>query len=112
MRYKESRYNHQGTLGDKVFLYNLVTSSVALLGTGEYEQISKGEFSSSEVMEMAAENGFVVPYDEDELEKVLAIQRMNNFSTRFAGFQILPTTACNARCFYCYEHSYKPEHMN
>lgn len=112
MRYKESRYNHQGTLDDKVFLYNLVTSSVALLGTREYEQISKGEFTSSEVMEMAIENGFVVPYDEDELEKVLAIQRMNNFSTRFAGFQILPTTACNARCFYCYEHSYKPEHMS
>ena len=112
MRYKESRYNHRGALDDKVFLYNLVTSSVALLGTGEYEQISKGEFSSPEVMEMAVENGFVVPYGEDELEKVLAIQRMNNFSTRFAGFQILPTTACNARCFYCYEHSYKPEHMN
>lgn len=69
MRYKESRYNHRGALDDKVFLYNLVTSSVALLGTGEYEQILKGEFSSPEVMEMAVENGFVVPYGEDELEK-------------------------------------------
>ena len=108
MGYKESRYNHSGIVGDQVFLYNLVTSSVAVIGIPEYEQVRSCEFSDSELMRAAVENGFVVPADEDEIEKVLAIQRMNNYSTRFAGFQILPTTACNARCFYCYEQSYKP----
>lgn len=108
MNYKESRYNHSGTVGDQVFLYNLVTSSVAVIGVPEYGQVKSCEFTDLNLMRAAIENGFIVPSDEDEIEKVLAIQRMNNFSTRFAGFQILPTTACNARCFYCYEQSYKP----
>mgnify|MGYP003240265525 FL=1 len=108
MDYKESRYNHSGMVGDQVFLYNLVTSSVAVIGKSEYAQVKDCVFSDSDLMRTSVENGFIVPADEDEVEKVLAIQRMNNYSTRFAGFQILPTTACNARCFYCYEQSYKP----
>lgn len=92
---------------DQVFLYNLVTSAVAVIERSEYKQIKSCEFVDPDLLRMAMENGFVVPAEEDEIEKVLAIQRMNNYSTRFAGFQILPTTACNARCFYCYEQSYK-----
>lgn len=111
MSYTESRYNHFGPIGDKVFLWNLVTSSVAILDPKGYEQIKTCSFDNAELMQSALANGFVVPSTENEVEKVLAIQRMNNYSTRFAGFQILPTTACNARCFYCYEHSYKTEHM-
>ena len=111
MSYKESRYNHFGMVGDKVFLYNLVTSSVAVIEEPEYEQIKSCEFADSNLMQDAVGNGFIVPAEEDEIEKVLAVQRMNNYTTRFAGFQILPTTACNARCFYCYEQSYKPTCM-
>lgn len=36
---------------------------------------------------------------------------MNNYSSRFAGFQILPTTACNARCWYCYEEGFAKQSM-
>lgn len=110
--FKQSRYNHHGDIGGGVFLYNLATSAVAVVNHDEFEQIESAEFSSSEVQQMAVENGFVVPKDENEIEKILAVERVNNYSTRFAGFQVLPTTACNARCFYCYEQGYKPVTMN
>ncbi|WP_304425550.1 radical SAM/SPASM domain-containing protein [uncultured Adlercreutzia sp.] len=88
-------------------MYNLATSAVAEVDEEVFAQIQNPESASESVLEVALENGFLVPIEENEVEKVLAVQRMNNYSTRFAGFQILPTTACNARCWYCYEENFE-----
>lgn len=107
-----SKYNHWGKVGtDKNILFNLVTSSVALFRDGELGQILQADFIDGQLADQALQNGFVVPSEENEVEKVLAVERMNNYSTRFAGFQILPTTDCNARCWYCYERSFEKKTM-
>lgn len=105
---RASRYNHARMISDGRFLlFNLATSAIALLDTEELSEIETASFGDAQRAATALDNGFIVPAEENELEKVLAIQRMNNYSTRFAGFQILPTTSCNARCFYCYEQGYQ-----
>ena len=110
--YKTSRYNHWGSVGDNSYLvYNLLTSSVALLSEVEFREIISLQFSNEDIFNMALKEGFIVPSEEDEVEKVLLLQRMNNYSSRFAGFQILPTTNCNANCWYCYEHDFLKKRM-
>lgn len=110
MQVRPSRYNHYGKVGEnRNILFNLVTSSVALFTDSELKQIIEADFQSDDLALIALQNGFVLPFMENEVEKVLSIERMNNYSTRFAGFQILPTTACNARCWYCYEEDFVKE---
>jgi|GEM_PF-331682 len=111
--YKPSIYNHYKAIEHDTYLvYNLVTSSVALLTENEKTQVEHPERADAIFLESALENGFAVPVDENEVAKVLTIQRMNNYSSRFAGFQILPTTACNASCRYCYEKGLEKETMS
>lgn len=109
---KPSKYNHFGKVGEgENILFNLATSTVALFDDEEIEQVLSGSFHDEALQTVAFQNGFVVPAEEDEVEKVLSIERMNNYSSRFAGFQILPTTACNARCWYCYEEGFTKQSM-
>jgi len=109
-----SIYNHYGNLRDgSVLIYNVLSSSVAIMTQEEFSSIHKAVPSDAEedLFRTALEMGFIVPAEEDELSKVLALRNSNNFSDRRAGFQILPTTGCNARCFYCYEKGFKPSTM-
>ena len=54
---------------------------------------------------------FLVPEDEDEAvsyEKYSAMFRaMRTNKKGYSSYTILPTTACNARCFYCFEEGMK-----
>ncbi|MBQ5952173.1 MAG: radical SAM protein [Lachnospiraceae bacterium] len=48
----------------------------------------------------------------DRFEKVLTLlRRMTKRKDGYLGYTILPTTACNARCVYCYEEGIAPESM-
>lgn len=111
--YKFSRYNHYGTLRDNtVLLWNYFSASVAILEQSELDHILNANDSCNDDLCMAAvAQGFLVPADEDEVAKLLALRNANNFNEKRAGFQVLPTTGCNARCFYCYEHGFQPSTM-
>lgn len=61
-------------------------------------------------------NWFLVPLDFDEKKQVPIIQRLlialgKCKTNSFNSFEILTTTGCNARCFYCYEHKYEKMSM-
>ena len=113
MKYKFSMYNHYGTLNDgTVLIYNVLSSAVAIMTIDEFSAIQKAELGKEEELFQDSLNmGFLVPDNEDELAKVLTLRNANNFNDRRAGFQILPTTGCNARCFYCYEQGFKASTM-
>ena len=112
--YKYSKYNHHGTLNDgTILLWNVFASSVAVLTKEEFDQLVKpDEICEDALREVALSQGFLVPADEDETAKLLALRNSNNFYDRRAGFQILPTTGCNARCFYCYEQDFQASTMS
>ena len=106
MDYKRSFYNHAGRINEnQVLMFNLVSSAVVKLDLACYERFEKGQWTQEEA-EAFVQNGFLVPVETNELGKVKALRYVNNYSTDNAAFQILPTTACNARCPYCYEQDF------
>lgn len=110
MTYKYSMYNHHGYLHDgTILVYNVLSSAVALMTQEEFNEIKFRDnyyTENKDLCRMAQDQGFIVPADEDEFAKVMALRNSNNFYDKRAGFQILPTTGCNARCFYCYEQDF------
>ena len=81
--------------------------------TGELRLLSAGE-SLEQHRDALARACFLVPADWDEvrfarqLRKVLAATMRSKGKTAFV---VLPTTACNARCHYCFERGVKPVTM-
>ena len=105
---KPSRYNYAGHLTNgTVLAVNFLTSAVLNMSRDDYNRLNAMSVTKEEE-EVLSANGFYVAEDEDELAKVVALRNANNFSSSQVSFQILPTTLCNARCFYCYEEGFSP----
>ena len=71
----------------------------------------------SETMRFLAEHRFLVPADHDDRtlcgnvrEGARLIHRLTE-EEGYGGFTVLTTTACNARCFYCFEKGCPAETM-
>jgi len=59
---------------------------------------------------------FLIPADSDEAYEyhyLLKLEKLLHPSSEgYDHFTILPTTACNARCFYCFENGYRSVSLN
>ena len=113
--YQYSRFLICQDVAEGKLLLNTITGEVILLSPEEYS----GVYSASEkykglITELVG-YGFLVPegIEEDknveQLRKVLRIRRNQRKIINF--YNILPTTACNARCFYCFEYGIKQKSM-
>ncbi len=68
-------------------------------------RFSASEIIASPVLKQLAEDSFLVPETKNEAlvyENYCKLRRAM-ISNKCNAFTILPTTACNARCVYCYE---------
>ena len=98
--YKESMYNIEVCQFNKKAIFNSASSAVVIIDE-DYDMLS----SKEDEKHILAENGFIVPNNINEYEKFISnieIAKKNNLNF----FTIIPTTACNAKCFYCYEENY------
>ena len=81
----------------------------------ERKSFSIGEIESDKLLKELKDNFFLVPEGFDETKAYMSIFRVLRLkSTHKKGlrqYTILPTTACNARCFYCYEKDFVPVTM-
>ena len=104
MRYV-MRVDYQG----KVLLHNVVTGELVLLD--EFEEKVLDDLSSryDECMTDLIAHYFLVPNTHDEHEQVVKLRSIlrkvanAQASSEITSYCILPTTACNARCYYCFE---------
>lgn len=87
-------------------LYNLMTKRMVLLGKDEEKEREKELF----------EQWFLVEEDFDDIK---GCSELSSFAQIYkkrvkglTGYTILPTTGCNARCFYCFEKGAKHIHMD
>lgn len=91
---------------DGILLYNLLTKRLVLLGKNDEKELAQELF----------EKWFLVEDDFDDIKASSELTSLAKFykkkSKGFIGYTILPTTRCNARCFYCFEKRAKPIHMN
>ena len=92
---------------DKSVLYNTLSRQMKVLNNSLVESFVRKDTSAFDAVE-AEMNGFVVDNDTDELQSVRCALTQN--ASGIQAITILPTTDCNARCWYCYEKGI--EHIN
>ena len=113
--YRLLKYVLQTEYEDGLLLYNVVS--------GEHVKLDKEEKVLVEALPVKAdsryseliEKHFVVPVSYDEKKTVGQFRKLLSAMEKkdaITGYTILPTTHCNARCFYCYECDYEHIHMS
>lgn len=112
--YRLLKYLIRCEVDEGVLLHNVVTRQLILLSQEEAQMLSSFPRRPTEQMKELIENHFLVPEDFDEYRSVNQLRKI--YQSRSAGgvinhYIILPTTFCNARCFYCYESDYPRIHM-
>lgn len=107
------RVDHNG----KVLLQNVITGQLVELNQAEAELLEKMPTAFSPEMEQLIKHQFIVPKDFDEHQRVVGIRKIlrkladQQEKNGINHITIFPTTACNARCYYCFEQGVKPETM-
>ena len=94
---------------DGLLLYNIVSSEMVLLGAEEKEVFERSPAEYKPNMDDLITRHFLVPDSYDENRFVLQLREVLKKlepSKRVSAFTILPTTECNARCYYCFESDY------
>ena len=110
--YRPSSFVMCHEVDGKRYLYNNFTKKVWLLEDESFD-LSEGARFSPETIEndsalrQLVKDSFLVPVGKDETatyESFCKIARaMKMKKNGYSTYTILPTTACNARCVYCYE---------
>lgn len=95
------------TQTDEILLYNNLSKELVLLSKEESVDIDNVEFNFiTPTIQTLIERYFLVPQDFDEKNLANQLRNVARLMVRMNGitnYTILPTTACNARCFYCFE---------
>ena len=113
--YRFSRFLLSADCPEGVLLCSTVTGEVFLLPGEEYEAIRNKRCSEAETVQTLFARRFLVPMDfneERELKNLRKILTLTPRSKDITSYDILTTTNCNARCFYCYESEMKRCNMS
>lgn len=95
----------------KVLLHNVVTGHLVVLELKEIEMMEQLPRAYSPIMDQLVTNHFLVPKDYNEHDVVVNMRHVlnkmlisgNHSPHIINNYTILPTTSCNARCYYCFE---------
>lgn len=105
MSFKLSQYNCIKAGKSSVAICNTFSGSLAVLSGTEYnklQHIHKYDNLDNDIKEWL-QQGFIVEKEKDELSIVNYCRCRDTFLKNRPIYRILTTSACNARCFYCYE---------
>lgn len=104
------KYLYTYNIDDGKLVYNFLTGELLLLNADEYDDaFNANSNSKSEFIQQLASKWFLVPKDHNDVKFVNQVRNFlktvvyNNTDAPMRIFTILPTTDCNARCFYCFE---------
>lgn len=114
MAFVASRYNYYVKLADKWLVFNTFTTGLFVLDDSYKGRLLAGDLESLKESERAAliSKGLIVSEDFDEYALLLFHQLSSMYQSDRCFFEVLPTTGCNAKCFYCFEEGVKPRHMD
>ena len=114
--YRWSDYIVPHSVNGKSYLFNSFTKISYLLEGEDFETAPAARFSSEQVeadenLKQLVADSALVPENKDETEIYEAFCKIARALTTkkdgYNGFTFLPTTACNARCVYCFEQGMK-----
>lgn len=112
--YRLSSFVYVHSYEDGTLIKNTLTGQIFRLTGEEYAALERIDFSSPEVLQLVRYR-FLVEKHFDELAQYLLVlnvlRAMHKTTPGISTFTILPTTACNARCVYCYEDGWQSKTM-
>lgn len=115
--YRMMRYVVRVDYNGRVFLQNVITGQLVELDPTETTLVERLPSIYSPEMKPLIDHQYIVPNDFDEHLKVTGIRMIlrkladQREKPGINHITIFPTTACNARCYYCFEQGIKPETM-
>lgn len=109
--YKRSMYLLSQNTYDGTLLLNVLTGAVVLLSLEEKAIFDRLPTIIGKQMIELVRQGFIVPESFCESKRVTQLRAIFRKKNEAEGiinhYNILPTTDCNARCFYCYQSDIK-----
>ena len=111
--YRLMRYVLRADHDGKVLLHNVVTGRLVVLDKREAEMVENLPMTFEPIMEPLIAEHYLVPEDYDEHQQVVNSRNILRMiadvhkQREIIYYTILPTTACNARCYYCFEQGCK-----
>lgn len=109
VQYRPMKYLLKTQVEDGTLLYNVVTSEIVLLDEAETQMFKEVSATYSSNCDELIASHMLVPENFDEYQSVhqlRAVIKKIDSKDIVKGFTILPTTCCNARCYYCYESNF------
>lgn len=116
--YRPSVYNYHIPYDDVHLIFNLFTRGMIALSNDEYASFSTQITVDPNTMDpfftSLIEDYYFVPFTMDEQQSYLEMNDLIHLMDRdqyINSYTVLTTTACNARCFYCFEQDFEPVSM-
>lgn len=107
--YRMMRYVLRVEQGGTVLLHNVVTGQLVEVEQDEIKALETLPAAFAPAMTQLVTDRFLVTEGFDEYKSVKQLRRIYQSrptGTEISHYIILPTTFCNAHCFYCYESDY------
>ena len=114
-KFKLSYYNHFFTDGKDEYISNFFSGGISKLSPGSrkrLEEFDGSDVEQDELYKQAYKGGFIISSDVDELASINYLRTNTVCTNTSVSYEILTTTACNARCSYCFEEGICPKTMN
>ena len=112
--YRLSSFVYIQPCEDGSLIKNTLTGQIYLLTSDEYIALQGVDLSFPEVLQLVTYR-FLVEKNFDELAQYLLVlnvlRTMYKTTPGISTYTVLPTTACNARCVYCYEDGWQSKTM-
>jgi len=115
--YRKSKYLMEHRIDAGLLIYNLITRQLILLTEEEAKIFNKVD-TSTKLGKQLIEDWYFVEIDFDDYllykqtENLMRILAYRVKNPKIEHYDILTTTDCNARCFYCFELQNKRRFMS
>lgn len=115
--YRPLKYILRVDYNGHLLLHNIVTGHLVVLSKEEKRLFESLPCAYSPLMNELVSRYFLVPNYYNEHQQVVnlrtVLRKLNDskWKKEFTQFTILPTTACNANCYYCFEQGLKQVSM-
>lgn len=126
--YRANHFCFEEKIDGKYILYNNMTKCMLAMDNVEYNDYTtflnlkhkeaQSKYINKSIIEQLIKLWFIVPdnFDEvkvfDQLKDIYLEIHNANTNKNFNNYTILPTTNCNARCYYCFEIGTKKINMD
>ena len=109
--YKKSRFNlFVPYKNDEYIVYNMLSNSIGKMDAKTFSKFNLNQLSLEET-DICVQKGLLISPNFDEVGKINGDRIEGLSKTDGKNFRIWSTSACNARCYYCFEKGIQRTNM-